>query len=135
MGSPLNRNYRNAQRLCILSNTNQKQRALLNNDVNLPPNPPFWAGLIHSRRRKFTSPFFRLKYFQRSTRKKAYSFSLVRMNQPCPFWGTFGLSKSLTCGGFRGRSRKVTTHRFILGFSNAGFNNSDRGCQQKHPRF
>ena len=48
---------------------------LLNNDMNLPPNPPF-----------------------------------------C---GTLGLSKSLTCGGFRGRSRKVATHRFILGFSNA----------------
>ena len=49
--------------------------ALLNDDMNLPPNPPFW--------------------------------------------GTLGLSKSLTCGGFRGRSRKVATHRFILGFSNA----------------
>ena len=48
--------------------------ALLNNDMNLPPNPPFWE---------------------------------------------IELSKSLTCGGFRGRSRKVVTHRFILGFSNA----------------
>ena len=42
------------------------------------------------------------------------------MNSPPnpPFWRTLGLSKSLTCGGFRGRSRKVATHRFILGFSN-----------------
>ena len=43
------------------------------------------------------------------------------MNLPpnSPFWGTLGLSKSLTCGGFGGRSRNVATHRFILGFSNA----------------
>ena len=45
------------------------------------------------------------------------------MNSPPnpPFWGTLGLSKSLTCGGFRGRFRNVATHRFILGFSNAEF--------------
>ena len=45
------------------------------------------------------------------------------MNSPPnpPFWGTLGLSKSLTCGGFRGRFRNVATHRFILGFSNAAF--------------
>ena len=53
-------------------------KALLNNDTNSPPNPPFWE--------------------------------------------TLGLSKSLTCGGFGGRSRNVATHRFILGFSNAGTN-------------
>ena len=57
------------------SQQQEKNRALLNDGMNSPPNPPFW--------------------------------------------GTLGLSKSLTCGGFGGRFRNVATHRFILGFSNA----------------
>ena len=53
-----------------LDGTVVRSMALLNNDMNLPPNPPFW--------------------------------------------GTLGLSKSLTCGGFRGRSRNVATHHSYL---------------------